>query len=83
MSVKSVNFDKITNTVTIELNRNFYDIESVRKCAREFSKFCSASINDKDDLEIVLKGKGVTDMNTLGYEFCNHVLGKMKNENVV
>lgn len=79
----SVNVDEGDRTVTIKLNKSLYDIDSIRKCIEDFSGLCSASVNENEQFEVVLKARGSSDARILGYEFCNYVLALMKNNNIV
>lgn len=78
-----VNVDMDNNEVTIRLNKNFYDIESIKKSVEDFSSLCSAKVNDGDYIDIILKSKGNSDINLLGYEFSNYVLALMKSNNAI
>lgn len=79
----NVNVDEKANKITIKLNKNFYDINSIKKSIEDFSGLCSAAINDKEQFEIVLKSKNNSYIHMLGYEFCNYVLALMKNKNII
>lgn len=74
--MEKVKVNKKKNEVTISFNENFYDEESINKAAEDFKKVCQIKRN-KDF--IILKQKKKININTLGYEFYNYVLGLIKN----
>ena len=79
MSVNAEGSDK----VTISLSKDFYDIDSIRSSAKEFSNLCSTEIKENERFDVVLESKGEIDIKILAYEFCNYVLASMKNKNIV
>ncbi len=79
----NIDVDRSENRITINLSKDFYDIDSVRKCGEDFSGLCSAEIRQNGRLKIVLTQKGDVDIELLGYEFCNYLLALMKNTNIV
>jgi hypothetical protein len=79
----SVYINKRTSVVTINLNKSFYNVNSIKQTVKDFSGVCSASIKGNDRFEITLKAKVNLDIYILGYEFCNYLLALMKNENIV
>jgi len=72
------------------LNKKFYDIETAKEAAGDFSKICRCRIFDyqNDDIVIELTPKGKLERKKDGSlplkeEFCNYVLGLMKNKTLV
>lgn len=64
----------------LRLNNKFYNKEAVKEALKDFKDICKGKIlNDK--MEIELKPEGVA--RKLEEEFCNYVLGLMKNKNLV
>ena len=71
------------NKIKIELNKKFYDLDAVKESLKDFNKVCNGTIANKKVIEITLKPKDKSLTNILGYEFCNYVLGLMKNKTIV
>ncbi|MBW2977579.1 HxsD-like protein [Candidatus Woesearchaeota archaeon] len=66
------------------LKKNFYDLNAVKEALNDFKKVCEGKIiNKKDNIEIFLKAKNKNFENNLSNEFCNYVLGLMKNRALV
>jgi len=63
-------------TNMVRLNNKFYDLEVVREAVRDFRKICKARIIS-DEILIEITPKKIED------EFCNYVLGLMKNRSVI
>ena len=68
---------------TISLNRNFYDLGSIRKSLRDFSGVCSGRVLCRRSFDVVIRPLGGGDAERIAHEFCNYVLAMMKNENKV
>ena len=64
----------------IKLNNEFYNEESVREALKDFDGVCEGRILD-DSIEVELEPKEETE--NLKEEFCNYVLGLMKNKTAV
>jgi len=63
-----------------KLNKKFYNIEIVEEAFKDFKKVCKGRIlNDKIEIELCPKG----DIKQLKEEFCNYVLGLMKNKTLI
>jgi len=69
--------------IFITLNKKFYDLSAVKESLEDFKEVCTSIIKNNENLEIILKPKDRELMNILGYEFCNYVLGLMKNKTLV
>jgi hypothetical protein len=64
----------------IKLNNRFYDRTAVEEALRDFKKVCEGRIlNDKIEIELEPKEK----LDCLEEEFCNYVLGLMKNKSLI
>tara|TARA_Y100000310_G_C20353796_1_gene655647 strand:+ start:432 stop:632 length:201 start_codon:yes stop_codon:yes gene_type:complete len=64
----------------IKLNNNFYDKEVIKEAVGDFKGVCNIQILN-DNIEIELKS--IEENENLGEEFCNYVLGLMKNKILV
>ncbi|MCK4521740.1 MAG: HxsD-like protein [Nanoarchaeota archaeon] len=64
----------------ILLNKEFYNKESVKEALNDFKGICRGKILN-NSIEIELKPK--EDIKQLKEEFCNYVLGLMKNKTLV
>ncbi len=64
----------------IKLNNKFYSKEIIEEALKDFKEVCDGKILN-DSLEIELKPKENVDK--LNNEFCNYVLGLMKNKMLV
>jgi len=63
-----------------KLNRKFYSIEAVKETLKDFRRVCKGKVlNDKIEIELYLR----EDTQQLKEEFCNYVLGMMKNKSLV
>lgn len=75
-----IKVNKKEKKVDIVLNKNFYCIEAVKESIEDFKEICDSSVSDEEDIKVSLKPKEDLDIDTLGYEFSNYVLGLMKNK---
>lgn len=64
----------------IKLNNKFYDKKAVEEALDDFKKVCNGKIVN-NDIEIELEPK--EKIENLQEEFCNYVLGLMKNKIMV
>jgi len=64
----------------IKLNKEFYNQDIVKVALNDFKKVCDGKILN-DDLEIEFEPK--EKIENLQEEFCNYVLGLMKNKIMV
>lgn len=64
----------------IKLNKKFYNKEIVKEALDDFKKVCEGKILN-DNIEVELEPKENVEM--LREEFCNYVLGLMKNKVLV
>lgn len=64
------------NGVILTFNKNFYPEEFVRQAISDFNEVCEASYKDE---KLTLKPKtNEIDVQNLGYEFYNYLLGLIK-----
>jgi hypothetical protein len=66
--------------IRLKLNRKFYDKGVVEEALKDFKDICYGNILN-NNLEIELKTK--VKIADIKGEFCNYVLGLMKNKNLV
>lgn len=64
----------------IKLNNKFYNKEVIEEALNDFKEVCHGKILS-EDIEVELKPK--EDVEQLKEEFCNYVLGLMKNKMLV
>ena len=84
MEKEKTNDEAGQTQVIIQLNKQFYDLNSVNESIQDFNEVCTGKIDDKSEHEIkvILMPKN-EDIENLKYEFCNYVLGLMKNKNLI
>jgi len=71
------------NRKIVSFNKKFYSIDAVEEAIADFSEICRASIIENDDKIVVeLDSKHEFD-SPLKEEFCNYVLGLLKNKGLV
>lgn len=80
--MKKMEIDKKNKEVKLLINTKFYDSGSVLKASQSFTRSCWIYINELDGkLLVSLKPKfKEINLDELGYEFYNYVLGIMQNE---
>ena len=79
-----IQIDKEKNEVCINLNKQFYNLDTLKESCDSFTDVCEGSVKESDDKLIVIlnvKDKDIIDY--IGYEFCNYSLGLMKNKLLV
>ena len=73
----------VEKTVKIKLNLDFYSVENVLAATNDFIDLgqINMAIDDKNNYVVITISPTdkAEDLNTLGYEFCNYVLGIAKN----
>jgi len=74
---RNVNVKGKNKRMKIKLNNKFYDKETVKEALKAFEDVCKGNIID-DAIEVELEAD-----DKLKDEFCNYVLGLMKNKNLV
>lgn len=72
------------NRIQISFNRNFYCINAIEEAIEDFSEICESRFIDKnnDNIIVELNPKHKLDV-PLKEEFCNYVLGLLKNKGLV
>ena len=65
------------NKVRLSFNDQFYDKKFIELALEDFNEVCTSKWEDH---ELILKPKDKLDINILGYEFYNYVLGLIKNQ---
>ena len=66
--------------VKISLNNKFYEKSAVKEAIADFKEVCNAKIID-DSIEVEIDPK--EKIENIEEEFCNYVLGLMKNKTLV
>jgi len=66
----------IDNQVILNFNKQFYSDDAIEMAIRDFSEICEV---DETDKGLCLTPKEKTEINLIGLEFYNYVLGVMKN----
>lgn len=74
--MERIKVNKEKNEVVLSFNEKFYNKKFIDKAIEEFKGVCDIK---KDSNLIFLKPKEKIDINILGYEFYNYVLGLIKN----
>jgi hypothetical protein len=77
-----VSVDLQAELVRLVLDTKFYGYGAVMEAGKDFSESCWVLVDgDKEDkLLVTLKPKSIEiELDTLGYEFSNYVLGLMQN----
>ncbi|MBO06188.1 MAG: HxsD-like protein [Candidatus Woesearchaeota archaeon] len=69
----------MANNIKIRLNNKFYDKETIKTALDDFKEACDGKILN-DEIEVKLEPKEA--INDLEGEFCNYVLGLIKNRQV-
>ncbi|MBT3463550.1 hypothetical protein HN451_01070 [archaeon] len=79
----NIEVDNDVGEVKLVLDTKFYGSDAIMKTAKEYLDSCWVFLDGdvQDKLLVTLKPKSKEiDINTLGYEFCNYILGLMQNE---
>lgn len=74
-----ISLDPKNNSAKITLNREFYNPDIVKSCASDFKHLANFSIETSEDIAITITPKNREYLEKICYEFCNYVLGTMKN----
>ncbi len=78
-----VSIDKNKKEVVVDVNTEFYDLDSIIEAAQEFTDSCWVYLDKETNgrVKIIINPKSKKiDINIVGYEFYNFVLGLMKNK---
>lgn len=66
--------------MTINFNRNFYNLKSIEKAIRDYKGLADFDIEvGKENIKVNLKNIDPGSRNVIREEFCNYVLGLIKN----
>jgi len=66
--------------MTINFNRNFYNLKSIEKAIRDYEGLADFDIEvGKKNIKVDLKNIDPESRNVIKEEFCNYVLGLIKN----
>ena len=66
--------------MTINFNRDFYNLESIKKTIRDYKGLADFDIKlGKKNIKVNLKNINPESKDIIKEEFCNYVLGLMKN----
>jgi len=74
--MERIKVNKEKNEVILSFNEKFYNKKFIDKAIEEFKEVCDAK-KEKDLIFLTPKEK--VDLDILGYEFYNYVLGLIKN----
>ena len=69
--------------ITLKLKRDFYKIGSVKEAIRDFGEICEGRITSKEGPLIEVRLIPKESSPNIEREFCNYVLGLMKNNSLV
>ncbi len=79
----SVQIDQDKNIVKIKLNLDFYSVEDLLAATNDFLDLgqINMAVDDRNNnIIITISPKEAEDrLDIIGYEFCNYVLGMIKN----
>ena len=68
----------------IVLKKSFYNLDTVKEALDDFKGVCEGKIiAKKNNIEVFLEAKNKNLEKSLNNEFCNYVLGLMKNKALV
>ena len=85
--MKNIEIDKIKKEVTLNINGQLYDHESILLASKQFSENFKVRMTEDKNHKIVLnlkpKEEFINDvnLNELGHEFFNYTLGLMQETN--
>ena len=69
--------------IRIKLNKAFYDLSAIKDSLSDFKNVSEGSVEDPEGIVVILKPKANFSEEEISAEFCNYVLGIMKNKNCV
>jgi len=82
MNLMKINREE--NEISIFLSSKLYDLQIIKEVLADFKEVCEGHIEESNlRIKIVLKPKEKDILDVIGYEFCNYVLGLMKNKLLV
>lgn len=72
------------NKKIVSFNKKFYSIDAVDEAIADFSEICRARVIENNDDKIVVELDSKQEFDApLKEEFCNYVLGLLKNKGLV
>lgn len=74
--MEKIKINKEDNEIFLRFNDCFYDPYYIEEAINDFIEVCDI---EKKDNGYVLKPKNPSDIDIVGYEFYNYVLGLLKN----
>ena len=77
---EAVHVDRKLNAVIVRIQTGLYPRATIEAACRDYEPACSAHLTQEGALavvELVPKTKDIP-LDTLGYEFCNYLLGLLK-----
>jgi len=80
LKISNVRTDAARGEAVVTLNPHFYPLDVVEATAARLSSACGIRVSENGAaIEVALKPTGNAPMDTLGYEFMNHLLASIKN----
>lgn len=84
MNQNNLIVDEQNNQVNIKFSKSFYDSKSLNEALTDYSSVCKHTLSESEGyFEVSLMFATAEDIVLIGNEFCNYVLGVMKNSNQV
>lgn len=76
--------DQNKGEVRLAFNSEFYGKGAIEQAGKDFAEVCEAAIGDEKEgmIKVLLKQNELSDapdIEIIGYEFCNYVLGLIQN----
>jgi len=81
--LNNIKIDYKLKKVEINLSKEIYSVDVIKRAIEDFSGVCKGSINEGNYILVLLELKDEEGLDIIGYEFCNYVIGLMKNEALV
>jgi len=72
-----IRIDKEKNLVNISLNNHLYNNSIINTAMKDFESVCEVK---RDNGHIIIIPQNQKDIELLGYEFCNYMLGLINNQ---
>jgi len=69
-----------TKNIVISFNKNFYTIDTVKKAIQDYKGIANFDLkSNKKEIKVEIKNIKLESEDIIKEEFCNYVLGLMKN----
>jgi len=78
-----IKVNKQKSKISILLNKKFYNKDTIKQSIEDFKEICDGEMIEGKGFLVVLSVDEKELLDVLGYEFCNYVLGLMKNRQLV